>query len=758
MSEHGASSSLVNLLGSLETQAVKSDFSHPVPVEPHTEVGEIAVAYNRVREKFVAESKHREIMVAELLESEERTRTVIENSLDAVISVDETGCITEWNTQAEKTLGWQASEVLGQKMSEKIIPPSYRQAHESGFTRYLKTGDSRVLGRRIEIEALRKDGVHIPIELSITMVRVKGRISFCAFIRDISSAKADQAQLFELIQRNKLLLESAGQGIYGFDLDGVTTFVNPAAAEMLGYTRVELIGIQMHAIVHHTKTDGTPYLLEECPMYAVIRDGEVQHVKDGILWRKDGTSFPIEYTSTPMKDETGQIIGAVVVFSDITERQKFEMEREEQASLMRLKNDVSQAIIQHGSCRDTLQACAEILNQHLDGAFCRIWTHNEPRGVLELQASAGMYTHITGTHAEIPIGQFKIGLIAQNREPCLTNEVVGDLRIHDQEWAKREGIVAFAGYPLLIGSKLLGVLGIFAHHSFSNQVLDALHLVTDNLAIGIERIWAMKEIAKSHWENERILTAFTGILIGVNENHRITKWNSTAATVFEIPEGEVLDQKLLDLPLNLEWPKIDDAIVMSQRRQEAVRVEEVLLIKSDGTKRTLGLSINPMLHDEHVELSGGKGYLILGSDITEKIELENQLSLAQKMESIGQLAAGVAHEINTPMQFIHDNLAYLQSKIPPLLSLIRSYATFFQEPEAEGRFLIYRQESQVVLDKLKLNVLEEEIPEALHDSLEGAERVTSIVRAMKEFSHPGITEKILTDLNKALEKYVDRLP
>ena len=127
----------------------------------------------------------------------------------------------------------------------------------------------------------------------------------------------------QLRQRNELLLQAAGEGIYGLDVDGNTTFVNPAAAKMLGWTAKELLGQPMHSLLHHTHPDGTDYPREECPIYAAFKDGAVHEVCDEVFWRKDGTSFQVEYTSTPIFEDD-QLAGAVVVFRDVTERKQAE--------------------------------------------------------------------------------------------------------------------------------------------------------------------------------------------------------------------------------------------------------------------------------------------------------------------------------------------------------------------------------------------------------------------------------------------------
>ncbi len=124
---------------------------------------------------------------------------------------------------------------------------------------------------------------------------------------------------------NKLILESAGEGIYGFDQRGRTTFVNPAAEKMTGYTAKEMIGQCQHKLSHHSHPDGTPYPPEKCPIYSAFFEGKVRKVSHEVFWRKDGTCFPVEYVSTPIRKNM-KILGAVVVFRDITERKRAEEE------------------------------------------------------------------------------------------------------------------------------------------------------------------------------------------------------------------------------------------------------------------------------------------------------------------------------------------------------------------------------------------------------------------------------------------------
>jgi PAS domain S-box-containing protein len=124
-------------------------------------------------------------------------------------------------------------------------------------------------------------------------------------------------------EKSRLLLQSVGEGIFGVDLDGKVAFMNPAANQMLGYGPEELIGKEIHEKIHHSHADGSAYPKSECPMYLTRADGTDHHIADEVLWRKDGSSFPVEYTSMPIKKDE-QVVGAVVTFMDITERKRAE--------------------------------------------------------------------------------------------------------------------------------------------------------------------------------------------------------------------------------------------------------------------------------------------------------------------------------------------------------------------------------------------------------------------------------------------------
>jgi len=175
--------------------------------------------------------------------------------------------------------------------------------------------------------------------------------------------RAEEA-LAQLNRRHRLILDSAGEGIYRIDLAGRTTFVNPAAARMLGWEVAELLGQPMHDIVCYTRRDGTPRAHDDCPILAACRDGVVRHVPEDLFWRKDGTGFLVEYVGTPIH-EHDTLVGAVVIFKDITERKQIEREMQNADRLTLVGQLASGLAHEIGTPLNIIAGNAELLRMEL---------------------------------------------------------------------------------------------------------------------------------------------------------------------------------------------------------------------------------------------------------------------------------------------------------------------------------------------------------------------------------------------------------
>jgi PAS domain S-box-containing protein len=241
------------------------------------------------------------------------------------------------NIAACKLLGYPRQELLELPVSKLF---GHQLADLIVFTQAVM---DKGRGWTEELSCNCKSGERIELEISATTLQIKGEQHLILVMRELSHEKyqRDQAHtertmrggliewrnilnLFQESERdNQLLLSSVGDGIYSINSDGLATFVNPAGARMLGWEPQDMIGKNIHRIHHHTHADGSHYPVEECPIYKAVRDGVVHEGRQEVFWRRDGSSFPVEFTSTPVISD-GRIVGAVVVFRDITERRSTE--------------------------------------------------------------------------------------------------------------------------------------------------------------------------------------------------------------------------------------------------------------------------------------------------------------------------------------------------------------------------------------------------------------------------------------------------
>jgi PAS domain S-box-containing protein len=201
-----------------------------------------------------------------------------------------------------------------------------------------------------------------------------------------------------------------------------------------------------------------------------------------------------------------------------------------------LQAEIGIALLATASLPEMLRLCTEAIVTTLDAAFARIWILNPKENVLELQASSGLYTHLNGAHGRFPVGRYNVGLIAQERIPHLTNSVVGDARIDDQEWAEREGMVAFAGYPLVIEDRLVGVLAMFSRRRLSDTTLIALGSVANFIALGIERKWTEEASRASEEFVRRVLESASDCIKVLDLDFHLQYMNPVGMKIMEVDD------------------------------------------------------------------------------------------------------------------------------------------------------------------------------------------------------------------------------
>ena len=260
-----------------------------------------------------------------------------------------------------------------------------------------------------------------------------------------------------------------------------------------------------------------------------------------------------------------------------------------------------------------------------------------------------------------------------------------------------------------------------------------------------DRIIAEGELRSAHNQNEILLASISSILISVDRNGYIQQWNTVAEKVFGSNFEENIGKKFAECGINWRQEEFIRKIPVFQRIKTPLQIPSVRFRKPDGNDSFLAVNISPIK-------SGG--FLLLADDITERKVLEDQLSQAQKLEAIGQLAAGIAHEINTPTQYIGDNTHFVHDAFTDVLELMKGVQNLIAVHKQGGDTASIISQLELAAEDADIEYLMEEVPSAIDQSLEGIKRVTNIVKAMKEFSHPGSEEKTNLNLNKAIESTI----
>jgi PAS domain S-box-containing protein len=256
----------------------------------------------------------------------------------------------------------------------------------------------------------------------------------------------------------------------------------------------------------------------------------------------------------------------------------------------------------------------------------------------------------------------------------------------------------------------------------------------------------LAKLQAAHAETELFLRSIPSILIGVDSQGLITRWNLTATITFGIDDRSVEGRTIEDCGILWLHPDMKGEVARWLATESFYRADG-LAYEREGKTRFLGL------HVLHIPAKAGEqtGFIITGADITERKLLEEQLRQAQKLEAIGQLAAGIAHEINTPTQYVGDNIRFLKDSWGSVAEFLNFYGTPRSEFADGPMSPEHLQQFSQLHQKCDLEYLSKEIPSAIDQALEGVQRVAKIVKGFKEFSHPGTEEKRAININQAIE-------
>jgi PAS domain S-box-containing protein len=460
-------------------------------------------ARDRTEDELIAARDSLQERTKELSQQREWFQVTLSSIGDAVITTDLNGKVTFLNPMAEKMTGWKSPEATGRPLEQvfNIIDEKTRLPLDNPLHKALIEGV--VVGLANHTILIGREGVEIAIEDSAAPIRdAAGKISGAVMVfHDVTERRKMEAVLRTNHDQFSAMIDQSPIRILLVDSDFRVRHINasakPTFAEidnLIGREFAEVMNILWPSEVaeeiverfRHTLTTGESFIRRGFSERRADRD-TVEYY-----------DWEIHRITLPSGEH-----GVAFYFTDTSAHVLAQRALVERARLAALRADISMALATAANLRSVLQQCAQAMVTHLDAAFARIWTVNETEDFLELQASAGIYTHLNGAHGRIKIGEFKIGRIAKNRQPLTTNDVLHDPNISSPEWARKEGMVAFAGYPLVLEGKIVGVMAMFARHPWTRDVLAELAPIADGLAQWARRRLAEEALVRAQTELQR---------------------------------------------------------------------------------------------------------------------------------------------------------------------------------------------------------------------------------------------------------------
>jgi two-component system cell cycle sensor histidine kinase/response regulator CckA len=546
--------------------------------------------------------------------SEERYRLLFERNLAGVLVTSSDGRVAECNDAMARILGHAtAGELTGQR-----TPDFWFEAIDREMFLAQLRAKGTVTG--YEVKLRRKDGGCAWVVTNASLVEDKGQTFIQGTIIDVTERRLAEAALRDREEHIRLLLDSTAEAIYGIDLHGHCTFANSSCARLLGYADPsQFLGKNMHELVHHTRPDGTPYPANECRIFQAFRNGEGSHVDDEVLWRADGSSFPAEYWSYPIRRE-GHLAGSVVMFLDVTGRKRAEETlRESEERFRQLAETINEVFW----LSDPVSG--QIL--YVSPAYETIWG----------QSCASLYASPLAWLEPIQAEDRE-----RVREAFATKQAVGG---YDEEYriVRPDGSVRWIhdrGFPVRDAAGAV------------YRVAGVAEDITERKRAEAERDELLARLQVQ-------ISRMPLIYILFNSDFRVTDWNPAAERTLGYTRNEALGKG----PNDLNPPSFhQDALKLMERiRAGDMAAHSVNENRTkDGRTITCEWFNTPLLTDD------GRfgGLLCLGRDVTEQRSLEAQLRQAQKMEAVGQLAGGVAHDFNNLLTIINGYGELLAARFP----------------------------------------------------------------------------------------------
>ena len=534
------------------------------------------------------------------------------SNIIGIVFSDFSGEIFDANQEFLRIIGYSREDLQSGRVNWKTLTPAaWLERTDAVISRLPVAGCTPAF----EKEYVRKDGSRVPVLVGIA--RLPGTESACvAFIVDLSERRRIQAERDRLMVERIAMLDSVGDGIYGLDNSGRCTFINRAGSEILGYGQEECLGRNMHQLIHSRRADGSVYPEEECPIFDSFRKGTGVCVDNEVLWRKDGTAVPVEYSSNPIVVD-GRIEGSVVSIKDIRERKQAEARL--RASEERLHTSFAHAAA--GVFITDLEGRLLEVNR----AFCQML------GREEAELLGTLYQSVAHPD-DLARDQQVLGRLLNNEIPGFVGE---------ERFVRKNGELLWARMSVSIAKEAAG------------KPMYVVCLVEDVT----EQLRAENELRRSEQRYRTIVENTHEGICMCDAQRRITYSNPRLREMLNYDQAACLECS------HIHFESDADEMQRSFERRKEGKSEsfETRLRRRDGSPVWVSSS-SSALQDDHGNFNGA---LCMFADVTERRKLEGQLQQSQKMEAIGRLAGGIAHDFNNLLTVILGYSSILERKLSP---------------------------------------------------------------------------------------------
>jgi two-component system CheB/CheR fusion protein len=487
-------------------------------------------------------------------------RGVLDTALDCIITIDASGLVLEFNPAAERVFGFSRDEALGEELAELIIPLRMREQHRRGLARYLKTGEGPVIGKRIEITGVRKDGSEILVELAITAIKIDSAPIFTAYLRDVTERRRDEEARGHLAA----IVASSDDAVVSKELNGIITSWNAGAERLFGYSAEEAINKPITIIIPPERYHEEQQILDR------IHSGErVEHF-DTVRRRKDGSLINVSITVSPIKHPDGRVIGASKIARDISERVRNDRRRLAQYT-------VASLLAGSWTVEEAAPAILQTIASIGDWVYCGLWVYDEAIARLRCRTfweagsdSLRKFGELSQA-VQFQMGEGLPGRVWESNEPAWVSDVLTDTNFPRLPAAREAKLHGGFGFPLFAGKAVNGVIELFSH-SIAEPDPDLLQLVTalgSQVGLFVERRRVEKELERAKESAEAASAAKDRFLATLSHELRtplnpVLLWADDVLRHAKLPPEIAEGLRMVCRNVELEARLIDDLLDLTR--------------------------------------------------------------------------------------------------------------------------------------------------------------------------------------------------